>query len=183
MYLCNVQRFRDLFYKALYKFIIIIIISRLHGDPTAFLPRVHGGYKKWSNFQKFNFKKDDVKETSFTKPRDNIVRIIEISDNLHLAISKLIIRREIQSLRQLQFDNKVQGIVIDAVRDTNMPRPHYQNGKMFSDLIAFSTRPSRFCHDLNVFATRVLCLYYVQGDDMMLVFRPLRLDCALTAFL
>ena len=28
-YLCNVQRFRDLFYKALYKFIIIIIIKKV----------------------------------------------------------------------------------------------------------------------------------------------------------
>ena len=64
-----------------------------------------------------------------------------------------------------------------------MPRPHYQNSNICnSDFIAFSTRPSRFCHDLNVFATRVLRLYYVHGDATTLVLRPSRPYCALTAF-
>ena len=68
----------------------LLRVSRLHGNVMAFLPRVHGDCKNWSDFRKFNFKKkDDVKETRFPKPWP---RHIDVSDNLHLAIFNLIIR-------------------------------------------------------------------------------------------
>ena len=69
----------------------ILRVSRLHDDLPSFLLLVHGDYKNWSDFGNLISKKDNAEETSYAKPLP-WPRHIDISDGLHLTISKNIIR-------------------------------------------------------------------------------------------